>query len=97
MPPPPPPQQAPELPALGPQDINDLFHCLQQSLSNDVRKQKAAESALRQLESRKGFCSCLAVRDQSIGHAALEFVLATVLSTTTAPQVLQNVKILVHA
>ena len=69
MPPPPPPQQAPELPALGPQDINDLFLCLQQSLSNDVSKQKAAESALRQLESRKGFCSCLAVRDQPLGHA----------------------------
>lgn len=61
-PPPPPPQQAPELPALGPHDTNDLFQCLQQSLSNDVAKQKAAESALRQHESRKGFCSCLAVR-----------------------------------
>lgn len=65
-PPPPPPQQVPELPPLGPGDINDLFQCLQDTLSNDVTKQKAAEAALKQHESRKGFCSCLAVRHSSI-------------------------------
>ena len=60
---PPPPPAAPELPPLGRGDINELFQCLQQSLSNDVAQQKASEAALRHHEARKGFCSCLAVSD----------------------------------
>ena len=61
VPPPAPPQVA-ELPPLGPGDIADLFQCLQNSLSNEVEKQKASEAVLREHEARKGFCSCLAVR-----------------------------------
>ncbi len=60
-PPPPPPQQA-QLPALGPNDISGIFECLQRSLSNIAAEQKAGEEALREHDSREGFCSCLAVR-----------------------------------
>lgn len=62
QPPPAPPQLA-RLPALGPNDISSIFECLQRSLSNTAADQKAGEEALKQHDSREGFCSCLAVRD----------------------------------
>lgn len=48
--------------ALGPQDLPAVFDCLRSALSHDPATQKAAEAALRGLEARPGFCSCLAVR-----------------------------------
>ena len=47
---------------LGPQDLQAVFDCLRSALSHDPATQKAAEAALRELETRPGFCSCLAVR-----------------------------------
>jgi hypothetical protein len=50
--------------ALGPSDLPAVFECLRSALSHDPTTQKQAETTLRELESRPGFCSCLAVRDR---------------------------------
>lgn len=47
---------------LGPSDLPAVFQCLQSALSHDPSTQKQAEAALREMETRPGFCSCLAVR-----------------------------------
>ncbi len=47
---------------LGPDDVSSLYEGLRQALSPDINVQKAAESTLKCLEGRQGFCSCLAVR-----------------------------------
>ncbi len=47
--------------ALGPGDLQLVFECLRGALSQNTVIQKQAESALRALEARPGFCSCLAV------------------------------------
>lgn len=47
--------------ALGPGDLPAVFDCLRSALSHDPATQKQAEAALRELETRPGFCSCLAV------------------------------------
>lgn len=49
-------------PPLGPGDLQAVFQCLQSALSHEPSTQKQAEAALRELETRPGFCSCLAVR-----------------------------------
>ena len=46
---------------LGPEDVSSLYEGLRQALSPDINVQKAAESTLKGLEARQGFCSCLAV------------------------------------
>ncbi len=48
--------------SLGPGDLPAVFQCLQSALSHEPSTQKQAEAALRELETRPGFCSCLAVR-----------------------------------
>lgn len=48
--------------ALGPADLPGVFALLGSALSHEPATQKAAEAALRELEARPGFCSCLAVR-----------------------------------
>ena len=55
---------SPAPPALGAGDLGAVFRCLQSALSHDSTTQKQAEAALRELETRPGFCSCLAVRWQ---------------------------------
>jgi hypothetical protein len=45
---------------LGPGDLPAVFDCLRSALSHDPATQKQAEAALHELETRPGFCSCLA-------------------------------------
>jgi hypothetical protein len=52
-------QQQP--PPLSEADIPQLLKLLQAALSSDAGTQKQAEAMLASLESRTGFCSCLAV------------------------------------
>jgi hypothetical protein len=47
---------------LGPGDLPAVFECLKGSLSQNGAVQKQAEAALHALQTRAGFCSCLAVR-----------------------------------
>lgn len=46
---------------LGPGDLQTVFQALKDSLSQNTVVQKQAESLLHSLETRPGFCSCLAV------------------------------------
>lgn len=48
-------------PALSEADIPQLLQLLQAALSTDATSQKQAEAVLASLETRVGFCSCLAV------------------------------------
>ncbi len=64
--------------ALGPQDLPAVFDCLRSALSHDPATQKAAEAALRDLEARPGFCSCLAVRATALFGAASEMCVSCV-------------------
>lgn len=56
--------------ALTAADLPAVFECLISALSHDAATQKQAEAALRELEARPGFCSCLAV---SIYCLALDY------------------------
>ncbi len=47
---------------LGEHDIPDLLNLLRHCLSHDASTQKAAETSLAALETRTGFCACMAVR-----------------------------------
>ena len=62
-PPPPPPTPQQQL-GLGPSDIAGLFACLKGAL--EPASQKQAEAALKSLEARPGFCSCLTVSSVSL-------------------------------
>ena len=42
-------------------DVANVLTCLQAALSSDPQVQKQAEGQLSAIESRTGFCSCLAV------------------------------------
>lgn len=46
---------------LGPEDLQGVFDCLKWALSPQTEQRTQAEAALRALELRPGFCSCLAV------------------------------------
>ena len=46
---------------LGPGDLQAVFDCLKGSLDQNPAIQRDAEAALHALETRPGFCSCLAV------------------------------------
>lgn len=48
-------------PPLGPSDIGPLFEMLKAALSNDGGTRKQAEAAMKSMELRQGFCSCLLV------------------------------------
>lgn len=48
-------------PPLSENDIPQLLQLLAAALSTDTATQKQAEAMLASLESRVGFCSCLAV------------------------------------
>lgn len=51
--------------ALGPEDLQGVFDCLKWALSPQTEQRSRAEAALRALELRPGFCSCLAVSGSS--------------------------------
>ncbi|CAL8468538.1 g8078 [Coccomyxa elongata] len=57
---------------LGPDDVRSLYEGLRQALSPDINVQKAAESTLKSLEGRQGFCSCLAeiIGSKDVDHSA---------------------------
>ncbi len=71
-----------QAPPLGEADVPQLLQLLHGALSMDAGTQKQAEALLASLESRVGFCSCLAVR-----HCALltQIIPRRRMRTSTAP------------
>lgn len=81
MAPPPPPPAAQQQQSLGPSDIAGLFECLKGAL--EPTSQKQAEAALKSLEARPGFCSCLTVSTVSSSPFQLPITEKKILPTRT--------------
>lgn len=48
---------------LEPAALSQIYDCLRATQNQQAETRQAAEAALRNFETKPGFCACLAVRD----------------------------------